>query len=248
MCRLRLALLLLAAALVVRSDIVRAAGGETYTLPMGRPKSGLRITFDCRGVDGNGYRPIRVTVVPLSGKPWPADRQLRIVILPYSYYHQTSPKVSQIIELPEGGTSAAATIAMPQLGAWDTISIETYENGRLLRDLSQESMGWSATNFWDWTEARPAILMLDSAVPPPPVQAQLLVAFRGQGGTDPNPTYDLPDFRSLAGVFPDPNRGGPLPVPSASPKISDTALLAQAAELSRFNLIRPPSCPSGGSS
>ncbi|MDX1948042.1 MAG: hypothetical protein SFU86_21765 [Pirellulaceae bacterium] len=218
-----------------------AGTGETLTLPqVPKPKSGLKIVLDGHGVDGNGYRPIRVTVSPLNGKPWAFDRQIRLVIVPRCYYNQHSPRVSQTIDLPEGGTSVSTSIAVPQAGVWHSLDVQTYENGRLLRDLSQEGMDWQANNAWDWTESRPSLLLIDADVPPRPVRKQLIAALVGQG-SDPMPTHDLPDFRALTWLFPDPNRGGGSGPGGAPP--SDTTLLAQADEQSRLNLEAPGDLP-----
>jgi hypothetical protein len=200
-----------------------------------KPKSGLTLTIDGRGIDANGYRPIRITVAPLPPGPFPADRQLRIKIDPGVYSGQSFPEVSQIIELPEGANSAEAVIAIPQTSQWYQFSIETYESGEKLKDLSHEYLGWMTTGYWQWTEASPAILFIDDRVPPRTKRDSMVAALQAQGA-DPAPSYDLPDIRALAWIFPDPNRGtvnwGGLPTPGATTaptgtKLSDTTMLMQ---------------------
>jgi hypothetical protein len=222
----------------------QAGTGPVMTLPVGgvKAKSGLDMSFDCQGVDGNGYRPIRVEIKPIGGKPLTADRQLRIVLTPQSYSNQQSPSVTQIVELPEGSTAVTATIVIPQSSLWYGMGIETYEDGELLRDLTQPYMGWTGTNSWDWTEARPSILIIDGDVPAHAIRDAQVQSFRYQG-VEPGPTHDLPDFRNLVSLFPDPNRGGPGGVPAGGTKLSDAALLAQVAELSRVNLVPPAELP-----
>ena len=213
-----------------------AGSGMVVSLPIAptKPKSGLTMTIDGRGIDANGYRPIRIKVAPLPPGAFPADRQIRVVIYPGEYAASSFPKVSQIIELPEGATSAEAVIAIPQTTQWYQFSVETFESGEKLKDLSHEYLGWMSSGYWQWTEASPAILFIDERVPPRNKRDGLVSALQTQGA-DPSPTYDLPDIRTLAWIFPDPNRGnvtwGTLPSPvsgsPAGPKLSDTTMLMQ---------------------
>src|SRR5687767_8386165 len=59
-----------------------AANGMQIVLPMGGVKnwSGLAIQIDGRGVDANGYRPVKITVRTNPPKALTADRQIRIVL------------------------------------------------------------------------------------------------------------------------------------------------------------------------
>ena len=212
-----------------------AGSGTTVTMPIAptKPKSGLSLTVDGRGIDANGYRPIRVTVSPLPPGPFPADRQIRVVISPGMYGGSSFPEVSQIIELPEGATSAEASIAIPQSTQWYQFAIATYESGEKLKDLSQDPLGWMNSTYWQWTEAAPAMLFIDDRVPSRNKRDSMVSLLQAQG-SDPSPTYDLPDLRTLAWVFPDPNRGQVnwngvpgTPVTPATPQLSDTTLLMQ---------------------
>src|SRR6185503_18454765 len=96
--------------------------------------------------------------------------------------------------------------AIPQSTQWYQFSVATYENGDKLKDLSQEYLGWMTSGYWQWTEASPAILFLDSRVPARNKRDSQVGVLQTQG-SDPAPTYDLPDLRTLAWIFPDPNRG-----------------------------------------
>jgi hypothetical protein len=224
-----------------------AGSGMVVTLPLAptKPKSGLALTIDGRGIDANGYRPIRIKVMPLPPGPFPADRQLRVVIYPGEYAAASFPKVSQIIELPEGATSAEAVIAIPQTTQWYQFSVETFESGEKLKDLSHEYLGWMTTGYWQWTEAAPAMLIIDERVPPRNKRDGLVATLQTQGA-DPAPTYDLPDIRTLAWIFPDPNRGnvswGTLATPGGgsptNPKLSDTTLLMQVqTQMGRLEML-----------
>ncbi len=219
-----------------------AAGGTVVTFPDPGTKirSGLAMTVDLRGIDSNGYRPITITVKPLNGLPLPADRVLRVVLAPYAYMSNLTPEVSQVIELPEGSTTTTATIAVPQSAQWHSMSIETIEDGEKLRDLSIERIGTNAMgiNYWEWSEARPATLMVDRAVPDRPTRDKILTDFQGRG-TDLNPTFALPDPRLYANLFPDPNRNN-----SYSGGISDANLLDNLLKnYPRLEMLPPAELP-----
>ncbi len=238
--------LALVAGLLATAGAALAAGGPLYSLPQVgvKNKNGLVISFDGRGVDGNGYRPVRIEVTPWPVKPLAADRQIRLVLRPRSYNATGTPQVTQIIDLPEGSTSVKATISIPQSALWYSLSIETYEGGELLEDLSQEHMPWNNTNYWDWTEERPAMLFIHSAVPPRPARDLAVQNFRSTT-TDPSPTYNLPDVRTLVNLFPDPNRGMPTGAVAdvGSPTLSDTTLLYQVVDMSRVEMLPPTELP-----
>src|SRR6267142_442370 len=102
-----------AALLIVLPAPSYAAGGFKFGLPMTRmgttmTPSGLTLTIDGHGIDANGYRPVVIEVAPRGNKPLPADRQLRVVLGFSKYAADSTTKVSQIIELPEGSTSVKA--------------------------------------------------------------------------------------------------------------------------------------------
>jgi hypothetical protein len=227
------------------AGLCQAGSGPTFVLPMAgsKPKSGLRLVLDGRGVDATGYRPIRIEIRPLSGTPLPADRQLRIVLRPTGYNNTAAglPEVSQIVELPEGQTVVTTNIAVPQLSSWSMISVTTYEGGQKLGDLSIGGIGWSTTGYWDWTEARPAILVIDTDVPSSSRRAAMLGVFRSQG-SDPNPVYKLPEVTILGNLFPDPNRGGPTYFPGNA-RASDLVLLSQVEQMQRLEMLPPAELP-----
>lgn len=234
-------------ALLVAMSPTLFAAGPIVTLPFPgvKPKSGLILQIDCRGIDANGYRPVRIQVRPISGTPLPADRQLRLVVQPNSHGLQTAPSVTKIIDLPEGSTAVDATLDIPQSGLWYSMNVEVYEDGDKLEDLSQPYIGWPATNYWDWTEARPTVLAIDSDTPAPAQRDSLISTFKFQG-SDNSPTYNLPDIRNLIWVFPDPNRNVPggITIGGGTPQISDANLLSQLADTPRTSLIPPEELPS----
>lgn len=236
--------------LVVACIACSASAGSgthiTFPLPGAKLKSGLRLTMDGRGIDANGYRPIRIEVSQLPAGPFPADRQIRVVLYPNVYSSVNSPDVSQIIELPEGATTVQATIAVPQTVQWNQFGIVTYEGGEKLTDLSQQYLGWTNATYWQWTEASPGILIIDDDVPPRATRDASIRTYQARA-SDPAPTFDLPDIRTFAWIFPDPNRGnvGWAPAgatvvrgPAAGPQLSDTVLLAQVEQqMSRIEML-----------
>jgi hypothetical protein len=248
--------LAVAAALVLSASVASAVGGPDFTLPGGgvTNTSGLQISFDGRGIDGNGYRPIRVTVRTVPLAPLTADRQIRIVLKPKTYTSVGTPAISQVIELPEGNSTVEATILVPQNAIWYGMELETWEGGEKWRELSAPYLGWpNNSGYWDWTEARPAILAIDRDAQPRQVRATAVQAHRSTGA-DPTPSHDLPDVRTLAWLFPDPNRGAtPMPTMGAagaqpptvnSPQVSDVAMLSQISELTRIDVVSTAELPS----
>jgi hypothetical protein len=199
--------LMVAAAFLAGPSDAFAAGGTVMTLPQPGTKirSGLAMTLDLRGIDANGYRPVTVTVQPLNGLPLPADRVLRVVLKPYAYMGNITPEVSQVIELPEGSTVTTATIAMPQSSQWHSFEIETFEDGEKLRDLSIDRFGVVGMNYWEWTEARPATLIVDRGIPDRPDRDKMITDFKSRG-TDTNRTFNIPEPRLYANLFPELNR------------------------------------------
>lgn len=220
---------------------LRAATGVSVTLPQPgtKIKSGLTLTLTLRGIDANGYRPVQIEVRPIVGTPLPADRQLRLKVWPRSYTSQDTPEVTQIIELPEGSTSVSTTLAIPQSGLWHSCRLEVYEEGEMLEDLSSVGLGFPGTNYWDWTEARPAVLVIDGNVPARQLRESLVADFKFRG-LDASPTYKLPEIRLLTDLFPDPNRPGTF---FPGQQISDATLLSQIVDLPRLEMLPPGELP-----
>jgi hypothetical protein len=247
-----LARVVMAAAMVLIGQAAWAGAGSVIVLPMGpgKPKSGLTVKIDGRGVEGNGYRPLRVEVTPWPVKPLAADRQIRIEINPPRFgFSRPTPIVSQVIELPEGSTSVTATILVPQSSSWNAIAVDIYEGGEWLEDLSVIQMGWANGGTWDLTEARPAMLFIDSDVPARAARDKEVQTYR-RTVADPLPTYELPDVRHLSAIFHDPNMGMSVPqLPAltaaltSTSRISDTALLSFVDGLPRVEMLPPAETP-----
>src|SRR5690606_6231803 len=93
----------------------RAATGGVNILPQaGRVNtSGVRLVIDTRWIDGTGYHPVRVEIVPLKA-PAAVDRQFRVVLKPNNYFGNSSDSISQIVELAQGSNRAVAIVPVPQ--------------------------------------------------------------------------------------------------------------------------------------
>jgi hypothetical protein len=232
-------MLLATGILLVLAGELRAAGGPVVVFPQPgtKIKSGLLMTLDFRGVDANGYRPVRVEFKTLTGAPLTADRQVRVEIWP-RYYGASTPEVTKIVELPEGSTVVTDTIIIPQSAQWYNCRLEVFEDGDKLEDLSSPGIGWTGVNYWDWSEARPVILVIDGNVPDRAARDSMISDFKR--GIDPK-TQLLPEVRGLTNLFPDPNRGGTF---FTNQTTSDANLLSTLADqFPRLELLPPAELP-----
>ncbi len=229
-----------------------AASGIEFKLPAGaKYPSGLTMQVDARGIDANGYRPVRITVSAFpANKPHKYDRQLRIVLHTGRVGSWRDRRVSQIIELPEGSTNTEATILVPQQGIWTSLAIDTYEGGEKLLDLSQADLNWATPSSWNWDESKPAFLFLDYNVPPRGEKLGLTQAFETTQ-QDASPTQLLPDVRALMRLYPEeenqrPGTGrnrGNRAAAAAQAALSDIALLTVVGNSTRSVMSSPQELP-----
>jgi hypothetical protein len=146
-----------------------AASGGTMTLPQLQPgevnRTGLSLTIDTFWVESSGYRPVRVTVTSLTG-PVKADRVLTVTFRTMQgYTSNVSVAVTQTIEVPAGSATAKVSLAVPQLCSWGMFTLEVYEDGEYVKQLSlPENFGWisrSGTSKGD--SASPTVIILSGA-------------------------------------------------------------------------------------
>jgi hypothetical protein len=236
----RAQLVLAAACLAFHTGLVWAGTGPVLLAPQPgvKIKSGLKMEVDFRGVEANGYRPVRVTISQLSGAAFPSDRAIRVVVKPQAYAGVSTTQATEIIEIGEGATSGTGIVAVPQNGQWWSASIEVFEDGDKVDDLSLPHIGWTTTNYWDWTEARPAILGIDRSVPTRTNRDTLVNDFKFRG-IEKNPTSDITDLRPLVALFPDPNRVQFAP----GTQITDAAMLSQIVDQPRIEFLPPTELP-----
>lgn len=237
------AMALLVELALVASVLAGSGGVTTLPLPGVKMKNSLRIQVDSRWVDANGYRPVGIVVTPMPPGPAPADRQIRVEIRPYDYSGGAGQRVcSKIIEIPQGATTVSTTIPIPQDSMWYALGVDVYEGGYKLNDLSTSSIGLPRSNYWNWTESSPAVLVIDSKVPLRPLRDALISKFKG-AGQDKNPTHLLPDIRNLMRIFPENQFAGQMLSEAESKTSSDVLLLSQLDEITRADMLPPAELP-----
>ncbi len=116
------------------------ASGGAWTVPQLQPgevnKTGLTLTIDTIWIHSGGYRPVRFTVNSLTG-PVLADRVLTLTFRPMQNYTRSdSVAVTQTIEIPAGSSSAEITMSVPQLCTWGMFTLDVYEDGESVKQLS----------------------------------------------------------------------------------------------------------------
>jgi hypothetical protein len=134
--------LISATILLMCAEQVTAGTGVLIVMPLlkTRPTSGLQLVVDTFWVESSGYRPVRATFRPIRKRFFPADRQLIVELRPgRGSPLDTRLEVSRPIELPEGAESASITLYLPQSETYGSYGIRVYEDGRILRDLSDRS-------------------------------------------------------------------------------------------------------------
>jgi hypothetical protein len=129
------------------------------TTPQAGNPTGLVLTLDTTWVEGYGYRPVRITVIPTT--PTTADRTLRVTFRPGNFRTPTVT-VTRHIELPAGFTSVTSTVSLPQYENWHGTVFDVFEDGEYVKELSiaENFMGFGGGQYWG-DNASPALLMLN---------------------------------------------------------------------------------------
>ena len=229
-----------------------AGSGSILSLPQPGVKvtTGLSLTIDTEWLDGNGYRPVTISVSPFGGVAAPADRTVDVTLRPHSrQWSVVMPSVSTSITLEQGQTVVTKVISVPQSQAWGSVEVVTYEDGRRRDDLSQSlGINWNANAVW--SEAAPTILFVDSDARTGGRGSRFVIGVPMTGtstaGTKKEKKPDkLPDFRHLAMLFLTENYGNNLAVAGVNPSedIDDSGLLRLASVLNRFEIVRPDRLP-----
>jgi hypothetical protein len=182
------------------AESVQAGTGSRVSLPAGKAKSGLKINVDSSWVDANGYRPIHFEFIPWPATPAPADRSIRVEIMPASWRGGfANCGVVDYVEIAQGAVRVETTISVPQREQWSNFTIEFYEDGKHLEDLTGfGSMGNVAG--YGWTEASPAMLFIDRDAPARSLRQSHIATLRQAGSQGDSRT--LPDVRGLAEIYP----------------------------------------------
>ncbi len=237
-----LILLILLAAMPARLE---AYSGGVIHLPQGnkKPKNGLRLTIDTRWVDANGYRPVRIEAINWPLGPTLADRSIRVVIEPSSWRgSRPAIRVSGRIEIPEGAARGETVLAVPQSDQWGSIWVMAYEDGALLKDVS-ESVGIPVQRYVNNSEAIPTILIIDSDAPTREQQLRQ-PALGGSPAGKAESVQRLPDVRQLATLFPESLtlNGGQFQLPPDD-QLDDLGTLRMLQNLPRVDLLTPRDLP-----
>jgi hypothetical protein len=230
-----------ALALLVAAVPCLARNGAVARLPIAgvKMKNGLNLEIDSRGSDANGYRPIKVKVTNFPPVPSKYDRQVRVTlkIMGYGAYGRVS--VSQVLEIPEGATSAEAIISAPHDGRANYLSVEVREGGQKLHDLSSDYLMINTFGGWGGgDESFPSLLMISSTVPLSPQRDQLIAQNTSQI-PETAATNNLPDVRNIMAATHDANAG----ISQAYGTITDRSMLSLLESSSRLEMLPPAEMP-----
>src|SRR5436305_2013754 len=120
------ALMVLASLVSTAREVSAAPSGATVS----SAAKGITLTVSTQWLEGSGYRPIHVAVVPTT--PLTADQTLHLEFHALTYFYPGNREiaVSQDIELPAGSTGIVDTIAVPQQFPSQSFNVEVWLNGR----------------------------------------------------------------------------------------------------------------------
>lgn len=219
---------------------LRADSGDIVYLPAGnvKVKNGLRLSIDSRWVAGNGYRPIRVEAINWPPGPAAADRRFRIDLSP-STWGRGGQTVTQYLELPQGVSRAATTIAVPQQTFIQALMVQVYEDGVELKDLA-DHIGISMRGGYSWSESLPAILFIDADIPKRDDRQRVIQTGRLADGSDASVSKRLPDLRYLAMQFGE-NNYQAMQTPTSEANDLNTLMWLQNCP--RWDILSPSELP-----
>jgi hypothetical protein len=172
---------------------------QAYGAPSGTTVTtagnGLTLTLSTQWLDGGGYRPLRVTVVPAA--PLKADQTVHLEFHAHEYFYPGTREITvgQDIEIPAGSTQVVETIALPQLFPFQNCKLEVWVDGRYKPKLSLQSFAGMSGAV---NEGLPNVMVV--AKPTTPATAPARVVPPGAAVTVLTATD--PDSSLLASVFP----------------------------------------------
>jgi len=225
---------------------LRADSGSVILLPMGagKPKNGLRLQIDTRWVDANGYRPVRVQAINWPPGPTPADRSFRLVLQPQTWrWGIETTTVTQYLEMPQGATRAETTVSIPQDMSWNSLSVEVYEDGVRLRDLCDSIGVPMRSGGYEWSEATPAVLIIDADAPGRDQRNTLVQQGRFGAARRTNPEKNLPDIRYLVYSFPNVNDPSAYGISGVGSEVTDLDTLMIVQDLQHVDILPPGELP-----
>lgn len=187
----RLTMRIFAACSIAAAALLSIAAARLQAAPSGPAMTsaayGLTLTVSTQWLDGGGYRPVRVSIVPAS--PPKADQTLHLEFHASQYYYPAQHEilVSQDIEIPAGSTEVVETIAVPQTFAFQSLKTEVWLDGRFRPKLSQQNFA-GTTGLQG--EALPNVLVVSGSLRLAP------------GSRLPAVMVADPDSTRLASIFP----------------------------------------------
>jgi len=130
---------------------------------------------DTRWLNGGGYRPVRITVTPVT--PIVADRSLRVEFSIHRFWNRDvdAVRVVQEIEIPAGSGAVQTTMSIPQTIGWSDYTVTVLEDGKVNKRLSHSGSG-DPYNTWGMEERFPGILIVGDEPPDTGGPAALLHA------------------------------------------------------------------------
>lgn len=218
---------ILCAALLGSSSVHAGVGMEQVFIPKTVINNGVQLEVDTRGIDGNGYRPVRIRVRSLI--PNTADRQFRVELEPQSWNPHVSDVVTGYVELAEGAAVGEVTILVPQDSLWQSLQVNLFEGGQPLDDITPAHCAIPrGGNAWQMNQNSPGVLLIDSDAPPRAQRDQRIAALQQQIVTTTSPP--IPDHRNLSA------RTNPANAYNGNARINDP--VAANAGTSEWELLR----------
>jgi len=199
---------------------------QTFPGPGVKNRTGLQVTYDTRWVEGDGYRPIRVTISTTNQGPSPRDRRLLFEIYSGGWTRrQTNLIVSQVVVLPENQTSSTTTILVPQRMESTWGSFDVSEGGRKHKVLSSQQ--YTGSNNSGWSTTMPCTLVIDLQAP---------TRSKSFNPANRNSTYDLPDFQWIDPEWNSQRSGSR---PKGKTRDSDAIILNLASQSGQLEYVHP---------
>lgn len=213
------------------------ATGSNVTIPAPTAKrpGPIKLTYDFNWVDGNGYRPVRVTAASISGQPVVGEQAIEITMYPGAS-HPTRELfgVTGQIVIPDGAVSGSGWLYIPQSKPWlHGVRVHANVNGRTNKALSSQ---FSFDTDYNWTEAQPSFLFIDSAAPST-ASRETTVRVWKTGQRSDEKTYTLPNVSRLASVYVN------AVIPGGGGAVDDEQILAFVEDNDRVELRRPNDIP-----
>ena len=202
-----------------------------------RNTTGIELEIDTQWVDASGYRVVRVHVSTATGAASPTDREVTVELSPSNYgMDEGDFTARQTIVLPAGVATVSEQMLVPQNEPWHEISTRVDLDGNRSELLSTR-VNVNSTTGNEWSEAVPAILVIDDDAPRLLDRYAQLIRFNRNSRAF-EPQKKLYNVRALE-MLVNRNRynGGGYPQPR------DMETLRRVANTPRLELIPPADMP-----